>query len=175
MVHNSKEDSDLHEINDWRLVVYWYWMEGVSLNLVKHTQAITLIFDARLQGHHNSSHQDSGNNRLALRCPSPFRCFKRCFKRGSPKLVESGGPVEASGSQWKPVEHAHTEIQRWKSDGNQMEAVYFALLWFLHGAVIAEPGGYMLLVQVRLGNVSLHIPNSTLCKCIEGTLVQWEF
>jgi hypothetical protein len=77
--------------------------------------------------------------------------------------------VEASGT------YAPTEIQRWKSDGNQMEAVYFTLLWFLHGAVIAEPGGYMLLVQVRLGNVSLHIPNSTLCKCIEGTLVQWEF
>ena len=152
-------------------------MEGASLNLVKHTQAITLIFDARLEGHHNSSHQDSGNNRLALRCPSPCRCFKRCFKRGSPKLVESRGTVEASGIQWYICSHRDSKKMeiRCKSDGNQMEAVYFALLWFLHGAVIAEPEGYMLLVQVRLGNVSLHIPNSTLCKCIEGTLVQWEF
>ena len=111
-------------------------MEGVSLNLVKHTQAITLIFDARLQGHHNSSHQDSGNNRLALRCPSPFRCFKRCFKRGSPKLVESGGPVEASGSQWKPVEHcSHRDSKmeiRWKSDGSCLLCSPLVSSWCSH-------------------------------------------
>ena len=55
-----------------------------------------------------------------------------------------------------------------------MEAVYFAFLWFLHGAVIADPGGYMLLVQAKLRNVSLHTPNSTSCKCIQGTLVDLE-